>query len=311
MRNYLALILILLWTTAARAGEVGVVVAGDASVQPQFTAQLEDWLRRNGHTLVPSPLPPEALNKVIDCFVIEDVDCARQVVETQATAPAIVFAKLELAEAKTGMGDVTITAYWFDRGTDVVTKTRTCERCTELTMVAATDALMKELSESRNMGKIRITTTPGGARVTVDGQAVGIAPITVPLMIGEHTITVSHPSHVETTRTVTVTKGDITIVDVPLAPVSAPARSKLPVVVMAAGGAALATGILLYVTSEEDTGEKFRYRDNRALGIGIGVVGVAAISVGAYMMMRGGSSDSAPAVALVPGGAYVGWARTF
>ena len=65
---------------SARAeGDVGVVVTGDNTMQPQLLALVEGWLRAHGHQVVASPLPPEATNKLIDCFVIEDTNCARKI----------------------------------------------------------------------------------------------------------------------------------------------------------------------------------------------------------------------------------------
>jgi hypothetical protein len=86
---------------------------------------------------------------------------------------------------------------------------------------------------------------------------------------------------------------------------------------LASGGAALlATGITLMVITEDDTGESLRYHDNRNLtaGITLGVLGVAAAGVGVYLYVRSRRalpSDSVPSVAVVPGGAYFGWARAF
>ena len=62
-----SLALVLLFTAPARAGrsgsnDVGVVVVGEATMQPQLAAQLESWLRQHGHSLVPAPLPPDAIN---------------------------------------------------------------------------------------------------------------------------------------------------------------------------------------------------------------------------------------------------------
>ena len=117
------------WTASARA-DVGVVVIGDATVQPQLAAQVEDWLRQRGNVLVPSPLPSEAITALLDCFVIEDLACARKIVEQKSKSPQMVFAKVDLSDATTGMRDVTITAYWFDAAAAPVAMRRSCASCT-------------------------------------------------------------------------------------------------------------------------------------------------------------------------------------
>jgi len=84
MRALLALLLMLSTTAAYAGGDIGVVVTGEATMQPQLAAQLEGWLRQHGHQLIASPLPPEAVNTLIDCFVIEDENCARGVIDKRA-----------------------------------------------------------------------------------------------------------------------------------------------------------------------------------------------------------------------------------
>src|SRR5262245_7084070 len=105
----------------ARAdGDVGVIVTGEGSMQPQLAEQIAEWLSHHGHTLVPSPLPPDAITALIDCVVMGDQTCARNVVETRAKSTRMVYAQIDARNASAGTRDVTLTAYWFDRGHDAV-----------------------------------------------------------------------------------------------------------------------------------------------------------------------------------------------
>src|SRR5262245_10671869 len=144
---HLATLLLVLSTAPAR-GDVGVVVTGEATMQPQLAAQLEAWLRQHGHTLISAPLAPEAINTLIDCFVIEDEGCARKVVEKRAKSKSVVFARVEVQPGSIQGTErtVTLTAYWFDKGKDAVAERRFCERCTELTLKSTADELMAALS---------------------------------------------------------------------------------------------------------------------------------------------------------------------
>jgi hypothetical protein len=314
MRTLLILLLaITAWTSSARAdGGVGVVVTGDATIQPQLAAQLEDWLRQRGNVLVPSPLPSEAINALIDCFVIEDLTCARKVVEQTSKSPQVVFAKVDLSDATSGMRDVTITAYWFEAGVDPIAVRRSCASCTDRAMRDLTDELMSSLAGKgrSEVGTITLSSIPAGARVAIDGAAVGVTPLSQSLPPGPHTITISLAGHTDASRSVTVTKGETATVAVALER-AAPRRGKLPLVGLGLGGAVLLTGIVLYAASEEDTGEKPEYRDTKALGIGLGIGGLAVVAVSAYFLLREDRSPEGPTVAIVPGGAYVAWGRTF
>lgn len=89
----------------------------------------------------------------------------------------------------------------------------------------------------------------------------------------------------------------------------------MPFAVIGAGGALLVTGIVLYATSETDTGEKPEYRDTRALGIGVAIGGLAVGGLGTYLLLRAGKpADSPPppvSMSFVKGGATVAWRTAF
>src|ERR1044071_7841749 len=102
--------------TTARADEVGVVVTGEATIQPQLSSQLESWLTKHGHQLAQAPLSPDAINTMVDCFVIEDESCARKVVDKRSKSPSLVFARIDVAPGNTALDrDVAITIYWFEK----------------------------------------------------------------------------------------------------------------------------------------------------------------------------------------------------
>ena len=139
---------LLLLAVPARADDIaGVVVTGEATLQPPLIAQIEGWLRQHGHGVIASPLEPDAINTLIDCFVIEDQGCARNLVEKRAKSPTIVFARVEVTPNQSdGTRDATITAYWFEKGHDAFSDRRVCMRCTEQTLRVAADDLMQSLA---------------------------------------------------------------------------------------------------------------------------------------------------------------------
>lgn len=140
------LVFLLLVSATAHAENVGVVVTGEAMEQPQVRAGIEMWLRDHGHTVVGSPLLPDATNKLIDCFVIEDAACAKTVVE-QSTAPAILFARVDVTDTsggKTGR-DFALAGTWLVKGADPITVRRTCHHCSEEGMRETLVALLGSL----------------------------------------------------------------------------------------------------------------------------------------------------------------------
>ena len=139
------LVSLLLVSATARAENVGVVVTGEAMLQPQVRAGIEMWLRDHGHNVVGSPLLPDATNKLIDCMVIEDAACAKTVVE-QSTAPAILFARVDVTDTTSKSGrDFALAGTWLVKGADPVTVRRTCHHCTEEGMRETLVALLGSL----------------------------------------------------------------------------------------------------------------------------------------------------------------------
>ena len=316
MRRLVLILILLTWTSAAHAdGDVGMLVTGDPTMQPQLLALTEGWLRAHGHQVVASPLPPEGANKLIDCFVIEDTTCARKIVEGQSKTGTVVFMRVDVTDnATSGMRDVSITGYWFERGGDPVAEKRSCEKCTDTTLRSTADDLMSALAGStrKTVGQLALTSMPSGARVAIDGTAAGVTPLQLALPPGEHQITISADGHPDIVRTVTIVKGQSVPLDVALkAPSLAPHRAKLPLLIAGAGAALFVAGIVVYATSDTDTGATYQYRDTRPLGLGLVVGGLAAAGIGTWLWFKDKPADSTPRVVLLPGAAYVGWARTF
>ena len=188
--SFLALFVALATSGTAHAGgDIGVVVTGEGTMQPQLAAQIEGWLAAHGHTLVASPLPPDAITALVDCFVLEDQRCARGVVEKRAKTSTVVYARVD-AKTTSGGRDVTLTAYWFDKGHAAVAERRTCEHCTDQSLRTTADDIMKKLAGSGvgELGHVGIRSTPPGARISIDGQAIGVTPLDWDLAAGKHTI---------------------------------------------------------------------------------------------------------------------------
>lgn len=293
---------------SANAQGVGVVVTGDATIQPQLAAQIEDWLRTRGHQLVAAPLRPDALGTLIDCFVIEDLACARKVVEAEAQSPRMIFAKAELVV--TGrVRDITLTAYWFSRGAEPMAARRTCAACTDANIHATIDEVMTTLAgQARvDVGSVELSVTPSSATIRIDGKE-GLAGASLP--VGDHVVEVSASGYATERRTITIRGGDKVSLSLQLVPEAS--RNKLPLVGVGLGVALVAGGIALIATSEEDTGEKPEYRDTRAGGIAMAGLGVVAIAACTWWYLRSGSTpDSSPSVVVIPGGATLGWVRAF
>lgn len=145
MRMLIAALASLATAGAAHAETVGIVVTGEATLQPQLASQLERWLHDRGRTYVPGALEPEAISTLIDCFVLEDLSCARGVVENRATSRSLVYARVEQDNNPDGTRNITVTGTWFQKGHETIAERRVCTQCTDQNLFATVDELMLAL----------------------------------------------------------------------------------------------------------------------------------------------------------------------
>ena len=283
----------------ARAdGGAGVVVAGEATMQAPLASQLEGWLRSHGREVVASPLEPDAINTLVDCFVIEDESCAIGVVEKRAKSQVVVFARIDITAAPDGTRDVTLTGYWFAKGHHALTERRFCERCTEVTLRTTADDLMLALSGAgaTEVGHLKLTSIPVGAHVLVDAHVVGVTPLEVDLLPGQHSLSFEADGHQVELRTVTIKRGNTTAIDAKLLVGTgrhdgdkpddnaggddAHASRVLPLAVLGVGAVGVVAGGALIIVGPQKPSavglQKPDYTNYRPPGIGIAIGGVAA-----------------------------------
>src|SRR5262245_55351517 len=100
------LVLLAVLCSIARADTpVGVVVVGEPTKQKAVRSQLEAWLGQHGYTLVAAPLDGEGQKTLLNCFLIEDMTCARGTFEKRSKVDSLVFARVEL----TGNAELALT----------------------------------------------------------------------------------------------------------------------------------------------------------------------------------------------------------
>jgi hypothetical protein len=114
---------------------VGVVVQGGGSLRLRVEEHIAQRLRREGYTANDEPLSRDALNTIANCFIIEDLACARGVFEARSRTPRLVFARID-----DSTGAVTM---------DVSAK-RACSECAR-TWQEHTDDLIGTLSAQARM----------------------------------------------------------------------------------------------------------------------------------------------------------------
>jgi hypothetical protein len=314
----IVMLAILLAAPHVHASAVSVVTTGDANLQGALTPTLEGWLRGHGHTLA-EPLATDAVSTLLNCMVMDDQGCARGVVEAQAKGDAVLFVQAMKSRANNA---TVLIVYWFIKGKEPIGMRRACEECTPDLMSSTLEEILGMVigASSAQRGRLSVASDPSGLTVLLDNESIGVTPLEREIAAGPHTVVLMHRGQRVGEKTVKIHPDVTAEIKIPVVlpqsdvPRSGGRSPLLGGLVMGLGGAALTAGIVLYVTSEEDTGEKLYYRDTKTLGIGLAAGGAVVAGVGVWLWLRARGSDetaSAPVVSLTSKGGMVGWSGAF
>jgi hypothetical protein len=324
---------------AAAGPSVGVVVTGDPALQNKVRAQVTAWIQQHGFAVAAKPLSTDALKTLTNCFVIEDMTCARGVVEHQATSDFLVFVRADLVGGKRSK-EANLVAYWFLKDRDAVVDKRNCKPCATAVLAKTTTDLIAAIYDETALAKARLKIAdPPGLVVMLDGVNVGVTPLEQDVPPGKHDIALVRDDATLGTVSIETKAGDVTDVKVPIkspsvttttpstttgtaptitAPTGPSERSPpsriVPGLLIVAGLGAVATGaVFVYYGHKNGPDDPLIYPSATKDGAIIAGVGGAVLITGLVLWWHGtaASSQNGPTAALTPGGTIVGWAGHF
>ena len=303
----------------ARAETTAIVVAGDPSKKATVVDAVSPWLEARGQSIVFEALPPEDLDKLTDCFVGSDeATCAERVV-SGVDVDRLVFVMVQLPRGDTS-DVVELTGILHQRGGKVLAvERRTCDACRIDKLAKTAEELIERLWRAADPSKatIKLTSTPAGADVTIDGQPVGKTPVAYEVTPGAHEIRYELAGHVPKTHKIDVKGGKVEDVDLTLDRIGGPRRSLRPWIVIGSGALAVVLGGVLFALDEDQpplnpTGpEKKTYFDSAPYGVVLLTAGAAAVGAGVYLLRKERRSVEGPAIAVTRGGGLVTWSGSF
>jgi len=312
--NRLVLLLSLLIVAPAHAGSVGIVVTGDSELKAVLETSLDGWLRTHGHSVGNEAMPRDATSSLLNCMVIDDEACARDIVDARAKTESVVFSEIRKPRTKSSNA-TTITLYWLVRGKEPVGMRRACEACNERLLKSTLDDMLKTVFGASNAtrGKLLLHSKPEGASVMLDNENIGITPLERDVPAGEHKIVLIRYGQKVGERNVKISTDAVADITMSAQAAEQPSRPSqvVPAMLLGLGGVTVIGGAVLYLTSETDDGSQPYYRDTRPAGIAMGIGGVILAGVGAYLLVTSGHSESAPVAAIDRNGAIVGWVCAF
>ena len=297
--------------------DVGVVVAGEPLMQAPVMSQVQGWVQDHDYQLVGAPLGTVYANTFIDCFVIEDLSCARGVFEKQSRATSLVYVRVDMVAVQTTR-EITLTGYWFVRGRDPVQKKRSCPQCDDAGVGRSVDALMKDLlkASSSSKGQLKVTSTRPGVDVHVDKAKIGEAPIVRELAPGTHEVAFFQGDQQLASQRVALEPGGTVELAIPATADDGrgvgPARSRALPAGLLAGGviAAVAGSVFLYYGQLDGPDEPYVYTNATEIGAVLTIGGAASVILGSVLWFRAAPVGT-PTVSLGRGGAQLGWAGAF
>ncbi len=326
MRTLLAAVIVMAtWSTAragADVGGVGVVIAGEPAMQPRVAQQVQGWLEQHGYAYIAAPFDRDAVKTFLNCFVVEDVTCARGTFEQRSKAGSLVFVRVELVGGDAH--EVSLTGNWFVRDKDVFAEKRWCKHCDDGALHATVDQLMTFLAASTGLGKgsVEIHSRPEGAVVAIDGKAVGVAPLTKDVAPGPHEISLQRDGLTVGSKLVKVEPGasvevSIAVADVvahPAPPPPAPPwnAGQTWALVLGGGGVAaeITAGVFFYYGHKGGPDTPYVYPDATRNGVIFAAAGAVSITASVLLWRRATWHPNLSA-AIVPGGGTLGWAGRF
>jgi hypothetical protein len=279
-------VLALLFLVRLAHADVGVVVTGDPNMQARVVDAVQRWVQDKKLALAAAPLGAAAAT-LVDCFVMEDMTCAKKVFAEHATAATVVYVRVDLASAQSK--DYTLTVWWFTKGAEPVGDKRTCVQCDDTALAANVGALMEQLSRKGTSGKGRIKIASGGTPMTVkvDGTEIGESPIEREVDVGSHELVFVHAGEPVDVRRVGVDAGETVELTAPHIADDrrgAPGRRRsrvLPGALLVGGVVSAAVGgVLLYYGSLRGPDQPYVYKNATEIGLPLTIAGAFAVGAG-------------------------------
>lgn len=308
--------LLVFLTPVARADEVLVVVTGGIPPHEREIASgaARSAFRTRGHQPLRGEdiLGEKAANDFAQCVRRGDSGCSRVLVARPV--PRVFVLHLE---EDTGPGRPLVLTGWLldgATGDRLGGDRRYCERCGDEALGRTSEALVSALlgSEARPADGTRldIRSTPPGARVTVDGEPVGVTNLVYGVRPGPHAVTMERDGYRVVGLNVVAPAGRITPVSVVLEPTGPPPGDRRRRVwgwsALLGGAALTGVGIVLVALDQpavDDGRQQPEYRRTFWPGIAVGAAGALAAGVGVYLLVapeKGGDPSRAASVGAGP-----------
>lgn len=301
---------------------VVLITGGAAERHREIVGQtIEAAVRDAGWSPPPKPLTKSQSDSMLTCL---DSKPPASCVPASLPIARVFVVTVENGQADNGAPMVVLTGkgILIDPPSTAI-RQQHCERCASNDLTAASAELAKivlrDLALRAGTTIVELKSSPEGAEIVLDGQRIGATNAKFNTYPGKHVVRFEKSGYVAETREFTAEEDRSVTVAATLRssatgqpPPRPPAPSRLvPGALLGAGGVLLATGAVgIYYSTKGDSDDRYRYTRAAPIGIGATAAGLGAAGLGVYLLWKG-SRSAAPTVAMISGGAVLGWTGTF
>ena len=278
------------WGSArpARADDGSVVVGGGAEDRDRSVvgAAVAATAREAGWAVSRDPVAAPDVDRLLACSdPVRPWACVPAGFGSRGIRRIFVFA-VDRKQTASGAPMVVLTAKLIALAPQgLAVRQRFCELCADDRLSRASTELarllLQDLAVRSGRTVLDVASIPPGARITLDGQAIGATNAAFHTFPGAHVVEIEKSGFRTERREVLAEEGKTSAVTVVLAP--GPAVPRRPLVIALIGGgalAALAGGVLLDLGSRGGPHDKYRYVGAAPAGALLGIAGTAAVIAG-------------------------------
>jgi hypothetical protein len=302
---WIALLLVSAVTSATEAS-TGIRVVGDSRFRVTAEERISAWLKAHGHVLTADTFDVVALNALDGCYLRDEPACANKLFVDSGSADLFLYVNFEVASNSSRERTVRGTLWLLRKEGSAQVFERQCNRCDDDAAEAMVDALTEGVGTyDARVGTLKLTSSPSGATVEIDGKKAGITPFSRELRIGKHEVTVRAEGYIPERRSfdIEVNVAIDHVVEL-RAPSPGSSRTRRLGMYGAAGlGAALVAGgtvALLLHEGSPCAATKKECFNGRPAGIAMLAGGGALLGVAGYLWFTMEEPDPMPAETLAP-----------
>jgi hypothetical protein len=278
-------------------------------------------VREAGWSVAHEPLTGPDATRLLECGdTARPSSCVPLSVTSRGIQRVLVLA-IEHRRADNGAPMVVLTGRLIVRAPPtLVVGQRFCEHCADDRLTAASRQLarrlLRELAVRAGRTVLEVASTPPGARITLDGQPIGVTDATFNTFPGTHRVVVERAGHRAETRTVISEEGKTAAVAVTLVPLTGREHPRRSTRVLGgalfAGGliTAVVGGALLELGARGGRDDRYIYVGATPAGAALAGAGVVAMAAGIHVWRR--AAAASPVLAFTEsGGVVAGWFAEF